>query len=451
MILRLKRVLSLRTVVAASAGLTFASSSFVAAVQVAGFMAGDSVWLAILTGGLLCLLSAACFSELNAALPSAAGIRLYFGRAFNEKLALTVALLYMAVLLGVIGAESYVLAGVFKEVFPGTTSLFWISLMLLLVTAMNIRGIKIAGAFQDVFTYGLVLSLMIMSLIGISKFGIEWQSLVSPGSPTGIINAVAVGVFLFVGFEWITPLAEEVIDNKVISRGMFLAIGLLSITYALFTLSMTVSVDKQVLQASSVPQILFAKAVLGEPGFVWMTILSLVASITTFNAGLISVSRFMYASAREHVLPQVFARVSARFFTPWAAICFLFVASFVISATVVLTGRYMVLINMAAAMESIVYALVGLAVIRLRSKEPELSRCYRVKGGKLVPAACFLIFSVLAVAVLSTNLLIAVYLLAGLIFCLAYVLFIVPKLKKKYARPKQTRRRPVRTETNNNN
>ena len=445
--MRLKRVLSLRTVVATSAGLTFASSSFVAAVQVAGFLAGDSAWLAILTGGILCLFSAACFSELNGALPSAAGLRLYFSRAFNERLALTVSLLYMTVLLGVIGAESYVLAGVFKEVFPKTAPLFWILLMLLSVAAMNIRGIKLAGVFQDLITYGLMLSLVLMAAFALNKVGWHLQSPLSPGSPIGMINAIAVGVFLFVGFEWVTPLAEEVIDSKLISRGMFWAIGLLSVIYAFFTVAMTAAVDKQILLASTAPQIVFAQTIMGETGLVWMTLLSLAASITTFNAGLISVSRFMYASAREHVLPKIFAKVSERYFTPWVAICALFVAAFTVSMAVLLTGRYMVLINMAAAMESIVYALVGLAVIRLRVKEPDLIRNYSVKGGKLIPVATFVIFSLLAMAVFVANLLVAVYLAGGVILVYLYVLFIVPKLKKKYARPKQVKRRPARTET----
>ena len=108
--LHLKRVLTLRTVVATSAGLTLATSSFVAATQVAGYMAGDSAWLSILVSGALCLLAGACFSELNSVLPSAAGIRLYLGKAFGEKIALTFSILYMLVVMGVVGAESFVLS-----------------------------------------------------------------------------------------------------------------------------------------------------------------------------------------------------------------------------------------------------------------------------------------------------------------------------------------------------
>ncbi len=149
--MQLKRVLTLRTVVATSAGLTLASSSFVAAVLVANYVLGDTAWIAILIGGALCFLAAACFSELNGLLPTAAGIRLYFSRAFNDQVSLVVSLMYMLiVVVGVVGVESFILSKVLSEAFPVIPPYLWIVVMLLLVTVMNLRGIKMAGVFQDV-------------------------------------------------------------------------------------------------------------------------------------------------------------------------------------------------------------------------------------------------------------------------------------------------------------
>ncbi|MCL6634441.1 MAG: amino acid permease, partial [Peptococcaceae bacterium] len=218
--MQLKRVLTLRTVVATSAGLTLASSSFVAAVQVANYVLGDTAWIAILVGGALCFLAAACFSELNGILPTAAGIRLYFSRAFNDQVSLTVSILYMLiVIIGVVGAESYVLSRVLNEAFPAVPPYAWIVLMLLLVTGMNIRGIKIAGFFQDLITYGLVASMVAIGSIALYKVHFQLNAPLAPGGTGEMVSAVAVGVFLFVGFEWVTPLAEEVTQVKQISRG----------------------------------------------------------------------------------------------------------------------------------------------------------------------------------------------------------------------------------------
>jgi len=445
--LQLKKVLTLRTVVATSAGLTLATSTFVAAVQVAGYVLGDTAWIAILTGGILCFLAAACFSELNGLLPTANGIRLYFSRAFNDQVSLTVSILYMTiVIVGVVGAESYVLTRVLGEVFPAVPPYMWVVLLLLLVTLMNIRGLKIAGVFQDVITYGLLASLMVISLLALHKVSFQLNAPFAPGGASGLINAVALGVFLFVGFEWVTPLAEEVTKVKQISKGMMIALGLLSVTYAVFTVAMTVAVPKDVLVASAAPHMVFARAILGGPGAAWMVAISLAASVTTFNAGMLSVSRFMYASAREHVLPAVFSRVSMRFFTPWVSIVALFFVSLTVAGVILLTHRYLVLLKLAAAMESIVYVLAGLAVINLRRRMPDSPRPYKIKGGLVIPVLTVVVFAPLALAVLYTDLWALIDLAAAFLVCLIYVNTAVPYLKKKYeARKPAGRRRPSRT------
>ncbi len=444
--LRLKRVLTLRTVIATSAGLTLASSTFVAAVQVANFVLGDTAWIAILVGGALCFLAAACFSELNGLLPSAAGIRLYFNRAFNEQVSLTVSILYMlVVIVGVIGAESYIISTILNEAFPALPPYAWIVIMLVLVTGMNIRGIKIAGIFQDLITYGLMASIVIISLVALFKVNFQLSAPYTPGGATGIINAVALGVFLFVGFEWVTPLAEEVTQIKLISKGMMISIGILSVIYAVFTVAMTALVPKEVLAASPAPQILFARAAMGSTGAAWMIAVSLAATITTFNAGLISVSRFMYASAREHVLPAIFSKLSMKYFTPWVSILTLFAIGLTVSAIILTTHRYLTLVKLAAAMESIVYTMAGLAVISLRRRMPGRPRPYLLKGGNIVPAITTLVFVVLAAAVMIEDPWTMVVLTIALLACLVYVNTAVPYMKKKHqARKPQSRRRPVR-------
>jgi len=224
-----------------------------------------------------------------------------------------------------------------------------------------------------------------------------------------------------------------------------IALGILSVTYALFTVAMTAVVPKEALAASAAPHVLFARAALGETGAAWMITVSLAASITTFNAGLISVSRFMYASAREHVLPAVFSKVSTRFFTPWVAIVTLFFIGLAVSGLTLLTHRYLVLVEMAAAMESIVYALVGLAVISLRRRMPDQPRPYKIGGGYLVPGLTLLVFTVLALAVLAASPWALLAMALAFTVCLAYVKTVVPYLKKKHeARRPATRRRPVR-------
>ena len=80
--------------------------------------------------------------------PSVNGIRLYIHRAFGEKISLVAALTYMSVVTLVVGTEAYVLSHVLNAALPAISPPWWIFLMLTLATAINFRGLKIAGAFQ---------------------------------------------------------------------------------------------------------------------------------------------------------------------------------------------------------------------------------------------------------------------------------------------------------------
>ncbi|MHB8158632.1 MAG: APC family permease, partial [Desulfocucumaceae bacterium] len=440
--MKFKKVLTLRTVVATSAGLTLASATFVAAVQVAYSLAGNSAWLAILIAGVLCMAAGMCFSELNDVLPSAAGIRLYFGKAFGERFALTVSLLYMLVIMGVVGAESFILANVLNYAVPSVSPLIWIVIMLVAATLMNIRGIRIAGNFQDVITYGLMFFVIVLSYWGLKKVNFHLEAPLLTGGFDNLFNAVAVGIFLFVGFEWVTPLAEEVTDSRSISKGMFIAVGLLSVIYSLFTVAMIANVPGGELAGSPIPQLLFAKSVMGGAGVVWAVVISLAASITTFNAGLISVSRFFYATAREHALPAVFSKVSTRYMTPWVSILAVFVVGLTLSVIILLTGKYMVLVNMAAAAECIVYSLAGISVIILRKKMKDRERTFKIPWGPIIPAVVTAVFALLTVGVFIKDIYAAVWMAGGFLIIWLYVEKVVPVLKEKHRASRPVRRRP---------
>jgi amino acid transporter len=419
-------------VVATSAGITLATSSFVAAAQVAGFLAGNSAWLSILVSGVLCLLAAACFSELNSILPSAAGIRLFLGKAFGEKVALTFCLLYMVLLLVIVGAESFILSKTLSYSVPQVAPVIWITVMLVAATLMNIRGIKVAGNFQDIVTYGVIVSTLLISIWGLKMVHFHLTLPLATGGATGFIQAVAVGVFLFVGFEWVTPLAEEVTESKIIAHGMFITVGIVCIVYALFTAAMMANVPRGMLLSSPIPQVLLAKKVLGGVGLVWILLVSLACSFGTFNAGLLSVSRFFYATAREHALPPVFSRISMRFMTPWVAVIAVFAIGYISSLLILYTGRYLVVVDMAAASECVIFALSAAALIVLRKKMADAPRAFKVPFGPLIPALTILIFTLLAVMTVITDPAIGYWMAAGLVVIGLYVVLVVPRMKERY-------------------
>ena len=405
----LVRSLSLRTVVSTSAGLTFASSTFLVVVQLASYLAGDAAWIPIVIAGLLCALAAAAFSELNGMWPSVNGIRLYIHRAFGEKLSLLTALTYMTVVTLVVGTEAYVLSNVLSNAIPAIAPPWWILLMLTLATAVNFRGLKIAGAFQDIVTYSVVASIVIMSILALAHVNFHVPQPLHTGGFGPVFQSLSVAVFLFVGFEWVTPLADEVKQPRFIPYGMFIALILLVLVYSLVSTAMFANFPEGHRAAlygtaavrQPIPHILFADAVLGPLGRWWMIATSLCMSLTTFNAGLMSVSRFIYGMGRDQVLPKSFAHLSERFKTPSRAVVAVYLIALSVSALVYFTGRYVLLVNLAAATESFIYAFAAASVVSLRLKDRDRARPFKMAGGIGLPLVTAIVFAAMGIGVFA--------------------------------------------------
>lgn len=444
----LRRVLHFRTIVSTSTGLAYAAISLLACIQVASYMAGDSAWIALLIAGVLALLAAFCFSELNALYPSAAAIRQYLRAAFNEKTSLTISFAYVLTIVAVIAADSYVVGSAVSYVFPQTPAILWILLILALAAGANLFGIRIAGLLQDITTYGLLVSLAIISILALSHHGFTLhQPLAGLGNPGNLLNAVAVGVFVFSAFEWVTPLSEEMTDTRLIPRGMFIALGLLFISYALFTVAATNLVGIDALKDSPVPQMLLGRAALGQAGVIWMLVATLFTGVMTFNGGFATASRFLYAAAREATLPPIFARLSLARAVPWVTVLILAGSSAVVAIIIDITREFNILILIGAVLEALIYAAAGLCVIQLRRRQPKSERSFRIPFGWTIPLLTVVIFTLLgiAAAVSPTPL---PLLITAIIFTVSfvYVQTVVPRLKAAEERRRQARgrRRPSR-------
>ncbi|MCL4426086.1 MAG: APC family permease [Firmicutes bacterium] len=440
--------------ISTGAGLALATISYTSNMQVASYVAGDSGWIAILTAGAICVLASLSFSELVGMFPTAAGIKLFIERAFGEKAALIFATIYVTISIAVVGSESYILANVLSTAFPVVPKLAWVFFFLTAIALINVRGIKIAGLTQDITTYSMFAALIGLSAYALFRNGFALTTPFAPGSSLGFTQAVAVGIFLYLGFEWVTPLAEEVTDFRLIPRGMLGAIGLLGVSYALFNVALTSTVDKSLMVSSPVPHVLFARTLLGPAGVMIMMLLSILASVTTFNAGVLTASRFIYALSRDRALPRFLSSIHPTYATPWVAVGLLYILSVGISLAVFFTGKYKVFIFLGAAIESMIYVVMAAAVIALRRREPARHRPFRIPGGLTFPLITGLLFAVLFVLVflpdpthpedVSSQLAALIILLATFVLVSAYAWWGVPRLRAHYGTLARRRRRPRR-------
>ena len=449
----LKRVLSTRSVAAAGAGFAFATLSIVADVQVADLVPGNTGWIAVITAALFCIAASWCFGELSGMFPTSAGVRVYIQQAFNEKLAIPLSAAYILTVVAASGAEAYVFGSVFEALIPqGPSIWFYVITGFLIVGTVNYFGIEIASGVQNFLSTAMFIFLVIVSLVSLYKFGIGFDNWYNPiGSSAGaegFISAVALSVFLFAGFEWVTALSEETRKQNVIARGMIGSILILCIVYALLNAALVSAVPKDVLTGRQVwtdgsnygarPHVVFIKIVFGEYellGLVGVGLLSFLASMTSFNAGILTTSRFLYAMSRDKTMPRYLSKIHMEYFTPYAAILTLTAVALISSILLTVLGGFDSFTYAVAGSEIMMYVLAAISVIRLRKKMKTRKRPFKMPWYPVTTILTAVFFSLLFVMVFATpepeaglGLIIFISIIAVMIL---HTIFIIPWLRKK--------------------
>lgn len=104
--------------------------------------------------------------------------------------------------------------------------------------------------------------------------------------------------------------------------------------------------------------------------------------VTSWNSFMIGGSRALMAMADSYMIPRVFAKTHSKHKTPHLALILIGLLS-IIS---LFFGRVMLvwIADNASFVCCISYCMVSMAFVRLRSKEPDMKRPYKVKNYKLM-------------------------------------------------------------------
>jgi amino acid transporter len=452
---QLKRALGLRTVISTGAGMALATVTYVSFIELASYLTGNSAWIAILTAGLMAIFAGACFCELNSMYPTAAGIKLYIEKAFNERTAIIIAGVYVLGQLSIIGAEVYILSQAMAQGITIVHPVIWAIAFGAVLWYINYRGIRIAGITQDIIAYTMFAGVILISLYGFYRIDFQIAEPFAIGSLDGFVQSVAIGIAAYIAFEWVITISEEVTDVKLVPKGMMIALGILAVVYALFSTAMTSVLPAEILkkvvdpEGLPIPHVYYGKYLLGGFGLYFMIVMSLLASLTSLNAGILTASRFIYAMARDWSLPRFMAKLHPEYATPWVAMLVVTVFGVLVTVYGFITHFVLSMIFIIAAAECLMYMVMALSVIRLRYKEPDVERGFRIRGGITIPVVVIVIYGIVAGFILFgpvkpqdvLDQRIALFFIIGLIVINAiYVFALWPRLRAKYQRMAEQRK-----------
>ncbi|MDX2205581.1 MAG: APC family permease [Hyphomicrobiaceae bacterium] len=390
--LGLKRALSLWQATLYGLGVTIGAGIYVM-VGVASQRAGMQAPLAFLFAAGLMAATAASFAELAGRLPVAAGEAEYVRQAFGSR-ALATAVGVLVVAIAIISAAAITVGSVgYIAQFVSLPEPVLIALVVLAMGAVAAGGISQAVTAAGIMTLveiGGLLLLIASGLVSSAGPGADLALRLPEALPwtwtavVGVVSAVPLAVFAFIGFEGLANIAEEVREpRRTLPRAIFLTLLLSTLLYlSVIWVSLT-SLPSTELAASKAPLSLVFERLTGASPLA-MSAIAVVATLNGIIVQIIMASRVLYGLGRQGGLPEALARVSARTRTPLLATALTTAIVLVLALGLPLHR----LADITAHITLVVFALVNLSLLRIKAREASAFEGFSVPAW--VPWAGFL-------------------------------------------------------------
>ena len=246
------------------------------------------------------------------------------------------------------------------------------TLMVLLLSGLNILGVRRSGAVQTLFTASKLLVLAVLIVLGLTYGHGSWQGFhpfFAAGGHGGLLTAFGVAtvsaLWAYDGWNNLSMVAGEVENPQ---RNVPLAL----IGGALLVLTVYVLVNLAYFYVLPASQILGTKTVasdaarcfLGNAGGAFIAVGVMISTFATLNGSILAGSRIPYATARAGLFPAALGTVHPRFHTPAVSL----VWQAVIAGLFALTGQYQSLYTKVIFSEFLFYALCTAGVFVLRRR-----------------------------------------------------------------------------------
>ena len=355
-------------------------------VVAAGFINPTWIILAWLAGGLFVAVDAMPTVELGAAVPQSGGPYPLAVRALGPFTGFFVG---WADWLQLIFSTGFIAVAFGEQVqrlglLPGLTTGEIAVLLVLACGMLNFIGAKVGGMSQNIGSALKALGLVVIVAVLFLAHGKSGVVAAPPPPPvfTWVAAAVAIRAIYgaYGGWEAAVYFSEELHEpERNVARATFGGIALVTVIYTLINAAVLYVLPIGVLTRSTLAVSDAMAAVLGPGSGVVVTLVAMWCVATIANLQVMEHVRNTYAMAREGRLPAILATVS-RSGTPRAALGVVVVATslVILGADHIKGGLYEVLLNLYAPNIMIIFLLLSYGSIRLRQKEPDLPRPYKM-------------------------------------------------------------------------
>lgn len=367
--------------------------------------------IAFLLGGLMIFFVGVIYAELTAAMPKCGGEHIFSYRAMGRLGSFictwSIILSYVAIAAFEAASIPTVVRHIVGEAFdigymysingmPIYISHVIVGCSLtLLITWVNIRGIKTAALLQRIFTLVIGLSgilLVVASVINGDPANISTNMFSSPelfdgNIWGGILTVTCMTPYLFLGFDVIPQTAEEInVPYKKIGKIILFSIGIAVVFYVMVLLAvayvMPLSEISYSMEHGLVTADAMAIAFRSDTMSNVLIIGGMCGIITSWNSFMLGGSRALFAMGESDMLPGSFGILHKKYKTPMMAILLCGVVCFIAP----FFGKKVLLwlADVSSFACCLAYLLVSISFLILRKKRADMKRPYKIRHGKLI-------------------------------------------------------------------
>ncbi|OPX61031.1 MAG: putative fructoselysine transporter [Methanomassiliicoccales archaeon PtaB.Bin134] len=370
---------------------TILGAGIYALIGVATGKAGNLVWLSFALAAGIAAFSGLSYAKLSSIYPSSGAEYVYVESAFRSK--------FWAFVVGwLVLISSIISAATVAQGFGGYLySIFDIpvavgaSALIVVLAIVNYAGIKESLILNAIMTIVEMIGILIVIFLGVGYLGtVDYTQ--SPLGLEGVVGAVGIIFFAFIGFEGLVKIGDETKDaERTIPRALMLSLAITAVLYVLVAISVVSIVPFDELAASTSPLADVALQASGQEAFALLTLIALVATANTVLIILIASSRIAYGMSTRSALPKLLSRIQPSTGTPLMAIALTTLAS----VAFCFLGGIELTANVSNFTIFMVFLAVNLSVIQLSRGSQSIGRAYVLAAvvGSLTSVAMLTQFS----------------------------------------------------------
>ena len=385
----LPRKLGLLDALAIVVGTMMGSAIFLVPSSIARTLPSAALMLAVwIFAGLISLFGALAFAELDAMKPATGGQYVHLRDAFGPFWAFLFGWALFLVIRSGGTATLSVGFSIYLAHFvplPPEWRKAAAAAVILILTAVNYRGVRLGAGVQKTFTFLKVLGLALLVggvFLSAAQKPIDWTPAPGGFSFSSFGVAMIACLWAYQGWFAVSWVAGEVRRPE---RNLPLAFGAgVGIVIVLY-----LSANISYLRVLSVAEIAKAERVasaaaeraLGSAGATLVAATILVSIVGAINSGLLAAPRVYFAQARDGLFFRKFGEVHPRFQTP----SFATLMQGVWATLLAVSGSYEKLFSYVIFTSWIFYGMTVGAVFVLRRKHPDAPRPYKLWGYPVTP------------------------------------------------------------------